>query len=154
MNESFFLTKITISCIFLVFQVFLCEWLGTFHVFIFLATLSISPFYLSIPSFRWEHLVRNWLIHFSSEVTIFSYNSFLALSLFPLPKYKLHSFLIVLHFLPKLPSLPSLLLIAPGNPLQYSCLENPHRQRSLEGYSPWCRNKPDTTEQHRFPTYI
>ena len=24
-----------------------------------------------------------------------------------------------------------------GNPLQYSGLENPHRQRSLEGYSPW-----------------
>ena len=24
-----------------------------------------------------------------------------------------------------------------GNPLQYSCLENPHRQRSLEGYNPW-----------------
>ena len=24
-----------------------------------------------------------------------------------------------------------------GNPLQYSCLENPHGQRSLEGYSPW-----------------
>ena len=24
-----------------------------------------------------------------------------------------------------------------GNPLQYSCLENPHRQRSLAGYSPW-----------------
>ena len=24
-----------------------------------------------------------------------------------------------------------------GNPLQYSCLENPHRQRSLVGYSPW-----------------
>ena len=23
-----------------------------------------------------------------------------------------------------------------GNPLQYSCLENPHRQRSLVGYSP------------------
>ena len=22
-------------------------------------------------------------------------------------------------------------------PLQYSCLENPHGQRSLEGYSPW-----------------
>ena len=22
-----------------------------------------------------------------------------------------------------------------GNPLQYSCLENPHGQRSLEGYS-------------------
>ena len=27
-----------------------------------------------------------------------------------------------------------------GNPLQYSCLENPHRQRSLVDYSPWgCR---------------
>ena len=24
-----------------------------------------------------------------------------------------------------------------GNPLQYSYLENPHRQRSLAGYSPW-----------------
>ena len=24
-----------------------------------------------------------------------------------------------------------------GNPLQYSCLENPQRQRSLVGYSPW-----------------
>ena len=24
-----------------------------------------------------------------------------------------------------------------GNPLQYSCLENPHGQRSLMGYSPW-----------------
>ena len=23
-----------------------------------------------------------------------------------------------------------------GNPLQYSCLENPHRQRILVGYSP------------------
>ena len=23
------------------------------------------------------------------------------------------------------------------NPLQYSCLENPHGQRSLVGYSPW-----------------
>ena len=23
------------------------------------------------------------------------------------------------------------------NPLQYSCLENPHGQRSLAGYSPW-----------------
>ena len=26
-----------------------------------------------------------------------------------------------------------------GNPLQYPCLENPHGQRSLEGYSPWGR---------------
>ena len=24
-----------------------------------------------------------------------------------------------------------------GNPLQHSCLENPHGQRSLAGYSPW-----------------
>ena len=24
-----------------------------------------------------------------------------------------------------------------NNPLQYSCLENPHGQRSLVGYSPW-----------------
>ena len=24
-----------------------------------------------------------------------------------------------------------------GNPLQYSCLESPHRQRNLVGYSPW-----------------
>jgi len=24
-----------------------------------------------------------------------------------------------------------------GNPFQYSCLENPHVQRSLVGYSPW-----------------
>ena len=28
-----------------------------------------------------------------------------------------------------------------GNPLQYSCLENPHRQRSLAGYSPWGRKR-------------
>ena len=26
-----------------------------------------------------------------------------------------------------------------GNPLHYSCLENPHGQRSLAGYSPWGR---------------
>ena len=26
-----------------------------------------------------------------------------------------------------------------GNPHQYSCLENPHGQRSLAGYSPWDR---------------
>ena len=24
-----------------------------------------------------------------------------------------------------------------GNPLQYSCLQNPHGQRSLASYSPW-----------------
>ena len=30
---------------------------------------------------------------------------------------------------------------------QYSCLENPHEQRSLEGYSPWGHNESDMTEQ-------
>ena len=34
----------------------------------------------------------------------------------------------------------------PGNTLQYSCLENPHGQRSLVGYSPWGRKESDTTE--------
>ena len=33
------------------------------------------------------------------------------------------------------------------NPLQYSCLENPHGQRSLVGYSPWCRKEWDMTER-------
>ena len=33
-----------------------------------------------------------------------------------------------------------------GNPLQYSCLENPHGQRSLVGYSSWGRKESDTTE--------
>ena len=34
-----------------------------------------------------------------------------------------------------------------GNPLQYSCLENPHGQRSLQGYSPWGRKESDMTER-------
>ena len=34
-----------------------------------------------------------------------------------------------------------------GYPLQYSCLENPHGQRSLAGYSPWVRKESDMTEQ-------
>jgi len=34
-----------------------------------------------------------------------------------------------------------------GNPLQYSCLDNSHGQRSLAGYSPQRRKKSDTTEQ-------
>ena len=34
-----------------------------------------------------------------------------------------------------------------GNPLQYSCLENPHGQRSLAGYSPWGHKQSATTEQ-------
>ena len=33
-----------------------------------------------------------------------------------------------------------------GNPLQYSCLENLHGQRSLVGYSPWGHKESDTTE--------
>ena len=31
------------------------------------------------------------------------------------------------------------------NPLQYSCLENPHGQRSLVGYSPWIHKELDPT---------
>ena len=34
-----------------------------------------------------------------------------------------------------------------GNPLQYSCLENPQGQRSLVGYSPWGHTELDKTEQ-------
>ena len=30
-----------------------------------------------------------------------------------------------------------------GNPLLYSCLENPHGQRGLEGCSPWDHKEPD-----------
>ena len=33
-----------------------------------------------------------------------------------------------------------------GNPLQYSCLENPHGQRSLAD-SPWGHKESDTAEQ-------
>ena len=33
-----------------------------------------------------------------------------------------------------------------GNPLQYSCLENPHGQRSLVGCSPWDCKESNTTE--------
>ena len=33
-----------------------------------------------------------------------------------------------------------------GYPLQYSCLENPHGQRSLADFSPWGRKESDTTE--------
>ena len=34
-----------------------------------------------------------------------------------------------------------------GNPLQYSCLENPHGQRSLLGYRPWGLKESDMTGQ-------
>ena len=33
-----------------------------------------------------------------------------------------------------------------GNPLQYSCLENPYGQRSLGDYSPWGHKESDATE--------
>ena len=34
-----------------------------------------------------------------------------------------------------------------GNPHQYSCLGNPHGQRSLVGYSPWGHKESDMTER-------
>ena len=34
-----------------------------------------------------------------------------------------------------------------GNSLQYSCLENPHGQRSLAVYSPWHHKQSDTTKR-------
>ena len=34
-----------------------------------------------------------------------------------------------------------------GNPLQYSCLENPHGQRILVGCSPWGHKESDMTER-------
>ena len=39
-----------------------------------------------------------------------------------------------------------------GNRLQYSCLEIPHGQRSLDGYNPWSLKELDTTEatEHNF----
>ena len=33
-----------------------------------------------------------------------------------------------------------------GTPLQYSCLENPHGQRNLAGYSPWGHKELDRIE--------
>ena len=40
-----------------------------------------------------------------------------------------------------------------GNPLQYSCLENPHGQRSLAGCSPWGLKESNTTEATKHSTY-
>ena len=34
-----------------------------------------------------------------------------------------------------------------GSPPRYSCLENPHGQKSLEGYSPWGHKESDTNER-------
>ena len=44
-----------------------------------------------------------------------------------------------------------------GNPLQHSCLENPHGQRSLAGCSQWGHKESDRIEQlstHAFLIYI
>ena len=42
-----------------------------------------------------------------------------------------------------------------GNPLQYSCLENPHGERSLAGYSLWgCRVRHNWATKRTFGTYI
>ena len=45
-----------------------------------------------------------------------------------------------------------------GNPLQHSCLENPHGQRSRAGYSPCGHKESDTTEglstAQRIPPFI
>ena len=37
-----------------------------------------------------------------------------------------------------------------ATPLQYSCLENSHGQRSLEGCSPWGLKESGTTERFHF----
>ena len=41
-----------------------------------------------------------------------------------------------------------------GNPLKYSCLEDPHGQRSLAGYSPWGHKEPDVTEATKHSTVV
>ena len=41
-----------------------------------------------------------------------------------------------------------------GNPPQYSCLENPHWQRSLAGCSPWDHRESDTTERPSTSTML
>ena len=38
-----------------------------------------------------------------------------------------------------------------GNPLQYSCLENPVDRGALVGYSPWGLTESDMTEPARSP---
>ena len=41
-----------------------------------------------------------------------------------------------------------------GNPLPYSCLENPYGQRSLVGYSPWGCKESDTTKRLHFSFFL
>ena len=40
-----------------------------------------------------------------------------------------------------------------GKSFQYSCLENPHGQRSLVGYSPWGHKESDTSEATAHSTH-
>ena len=46
-------------------------------------------------------------------------------------------------FLPRVRKIPG---VGHGNLLQYSCLENPHRHRSLAGYSSLGQKELDMTE--------
>ena len=41
-----------------------------------------------------------------------------------------------------------------GNLLRYSCLENPHGQSNLVGYSAWGRKELDTTEPQHSTVYV
>ena len=44
-----------------------------------------------------------------------------------------------------------------GNPLQFSCLENPQGQRNLAGYNPWGHKELNVTERlstHIYLNYI
>ena len=41
-----------------------------------------------------------------------------------------------------------------SNLLQYSCLENPHGQRSLAGYSSWGHKESDMTEATWHRTFV
>ena len=54
---------------------------------------------------------------------------------------------LVAQLVKNLPAMQETLVQSPGweDPL-YSCLENPHGQTSLVGYSPWGHQESDTTE--------
>jgi len=41
-----------------------------------------------------------------------------------------------------------------GNPLQYSCLENPHGDRTLADYSPWGYRESNMTEHTHTHSYL
>ena len=51
------------------------------------------------------------------------------------------------HFAPNKTLTRNYIFFSRYNPLQYSCLENPHGQRSLVGYSPWDCKELDMTER-------